>query len=60
MAKVRPISSFIWTWFMPLRLNSTGFSAVMTLTPMSFSSVSAEYSVVVFPQPVGPVTSTMP
>ena len=28
-AKLRPIESFIWTWLIPGRLNSTGSSAVM-------------------------------
>src|SRR5574341_1338827 len=46
-AKLRPISSFICTWLMPARLNSTGSSAVMMLTSSLFSSDSAEYRVVV-------------
>ena len=60
MAKFRPISSCICTWLMPCRLYSTGSSAVLMFTSGLFSSLSAEYSVVVLPEPVGPVTSTMP
>ena len=39
---------------------STGSSVVISLSSMLLSSLSAEYSVVVLPEPVGPVTSTMP
>ncbi len=39
---------------------STGSSVVMILSSILFNSLSAAYSVVVFPEPVGPVTSTMP
>ena len=59
-ANVRPIGSRICTWLTPRRLNSTGSSAVMTLTPGVLSLAIDEYSVLVFPLPVGPVTSTMP
>src|SRR2546425_4578983 len=48
------------TWLIPSRLYSTGSSAVMMVTSIVLIRVSAEYSVVVFPEPVGPVTSTMP
>jgi hypothetical protein len=41
-------------------LYSTGSSAVLMLTLGLFKSDKAEYSVVVLPEPVGPVTSTMP
>ena len=41
-------------------LYSTGSSVVMILSSILFSSLRAAYSVVVFPEPVGPVTSTMP
>ena len=60
VAKLRPMSSCICTWLMPCRLNSTGSSAVEMLRSIVLSSDSAEYSVVVLPEPVGPVTSTMP
>ena len=39
---------------------STGSSVVISLSSIEFNSFNAPYSVVVFPQPVGPVTSTMP
>jgi hypothetical protein len=39
---------------------STGSSAVRIFVSMSLSSCRPEYSVVVLPEPVGPVTMTMP
>ena len=60
VAKFRPMSSCIWTWLIPCRLNSTGSSAVEMLRSSVLSSDIAEYSVVVLPDPVGPVTSTIP
>ena len=36
-AKFSPIWSLIWTWFMPVKLYSTGSSAVMILTSGVFS-----------------------
>ena len=45
---------------MPGRLNSTGSSAVMMLVSGLLRAAIAEYSVLVLPEPVGPVTSTMP
>ena len=45
---------------MPKRLYSTGSSAVMMLVSPLLIFDSAEYSVVVLPEPVGPVTRTMP
>ena len=59
-AKLRPICSFICTWLMPGKLNSTGSSAVMMLVSTVFSLAMDEYRVFVLPEPVGPVTSTMP
>ena len=44
----------------PIRLYSTGSSAVEMLTAASLSSLRAEYKVVVLPDPVGPVTRHMP
>ena len=41
-AKLRPICSFICTWLMPGRLNSTGSSAVMMLTSGVLMRCSAE------------------
>ena len=49
-----------WVWLMPSRSYSTGSSTVMMLSVWSSSRDSAAYSVVVLPEPVGPVTSTMP
>src|SRR4029077_2711309 len=59
-AKVMPISLRTSTWLTPARLYSTGSSAVMMFTSIVLTRESAEYSVVVLPEPVGPVTSTMP
>jgi hypothetical protein len=44
----------------PGKLYSTGSSAVMIFLSGRFSSLSAPYSVVVLPLPVGPVTRKMP
>ena len=41
-AKFRPIWSFIWTWLMPGRLNSTGSSAVMMFVSGVLIRESAE------------------
>src|SRR3990170_1579313 len=54
-AKVSPISSLICTWLIPAKLNSTGSSHVEMLSLVLFRSDRAEYRVVVFPDPVGPV-----
>src|SRR3569623_1273258 len=45
---------------MPSRKYSIGSSTVMMLRRRSLRRVSAAYSVVVLPEPVGPVTSMMP
>ena len=45
---------------MPMKLNSTGSSAVAMLMSGLFRYARAEYRVVVFPEPVGPVTSIIP
>ena len=45
---------------MPSRLYSTGSSAVITFTSGVLMRDRAEYRVVVLPEPVGPVTSTIP
>ena len=42
VAKLSPICSFICTWLMPARLNSTGSSAVMMLTSGVLMRCSAE------------------
>ena len=59
-AKLSSIFSFTCTWLMPCSRYSTGSSTVTILRSMVFNSLSAAYSVVVLPLPVGPVTSTMP
>ncbi len=60
LANVSPILSLTCTWLMPGRRYSTGSSTVMILVSGLFISLSAPYSVVVLPEPVGPVTSNMP
>ncbi len=60
-AKFSPICSFICTWLTPAKLeldrvlggHDVGIAACS-------ASEMAEYSVLVLPEPVGPVTSTMP
>ncbi len=59
-AKVIPTFSLTGTWLIPLKLNSTGSSAVSILTSSLFSLLRTEYSVVVLPLPVGPVTRSRP
>ncbi len=59
-ANVMPTSSFTGTWLMPLKLNSTGSSAVRILVSSWLSRFRTEYRVVVFPLPVGPVTRIRP
>ena len=55
-ANVRPMDAFAWICVTPGRSYSMGSSAVEMLMPGSLISASAEYSVVVLPDPVGPVT----
>ena len=55
-----PTSLRTRTWLTPYMLYSTGSSAVMMFVSMSLTFAMHEYSVVVLPEPVGPVTSTMP
>ncbi len=59
-AKVRSILALTWVWPMPASSYSTGSSTVRMLVVEVSSRPRAAYSVVVFPEPVGPVTSTMP
>jgi len=47
-------------WPMPGRSYSIGSSTVMMLVVVEFRRDSDAYNVVVLPEPVGPVTSTMP
>jgi len=58
--EVQPDIFMHLNWLMPGRLYSTGSSAVQMLSLKVFSSERAEYRVVVLPEPVGPVTSTIP
>ncbi len=59
-AKVRPFFSLTGICVIPGSWYSTGSSIVMILSSSFLISEIAAYSVVVFPEPVGPVTSTMP
>ena len=59
-AKVRPTAGLTCTCTRPSMSYSTGSSAVRIFSVISFNSERAEYSVVVLPEPVGPVTITMP
>jgi len=58
--KRQPFFSFTGIWVIPLIWYSTGSSIVMILSSSFLISLSAAYSVVVLPEPVGPVTSTIP
>jgi len=59
-AKVMPVLGFMFTWLMPGTWISTGSSTVEMLMSGLFRILSAEYSVTVLPEPVGPVTRIMP
>ena len=54
LAKVIPACSLVWIWLIEGNTYSTGSSIVMMLRLGSSISVSAAYSVVVLPLPVGP------
>src|SRR5882762_7812042 len=56
----RPIFSLTWTWVIPGSRYSIGSSTVTILASGEFIRASAPYSVVVLPEPVGPVNSSMP
>lgn len=60
LAKVRFFLMLICTWLIMGSWYSTGSSTVMIFFSTELISLSAEYSVVVFPLPVGPVTSIIP
>ena len=55
-----PFFSFTGICVIPRTWYSTGSSMVMILSSSVLISLIAAYSVVVLPEPVGPVTSTMP
>ena len=59
-AKVKPAFGFTCAWCTPSRFDSTGSSTVLTLIEVRSKVCSALYSVVLLPEPVGPVTSAMP
>ena len=59
-AKVSPALVLTWIWFTPGSRYSTGSSTVMRLRSISFRMLSVAYSVVDFPEPVGPVTRRAP
>ena len=59
-AKVSPALLFTWIWFMPSSWYSTGSSTVITFFEGWFRILRVAYKVVVLPEPVGPVTSTVP
>src|SRR5260221_413789 len=59
-AKVSPAFGWICTWLMPGSRYSTGSSTVMMFRSGVFSWFSVAYSVVDFPEPVGPVTRMVP
>ena len=54
-AKLRPALRLTWTWLIPLRRYSTGSSTVTMFTSGWFSTLRVAYSVVDFPEPVGPL-----
>ena len=60
LAKVRSILALTWVCPTPASSYSMGSSTVMMLLWLASMRDSAAYSVVVLPEPVGPVTSTMP
>ena len=59
-AKSSFTASLMEVWRIIATGYSTGSSRVMMLTVSSFRCINIEYSVVVLPLPVGPVTSRMP
>ena len=60
LAKVKPISSFIWTCPTPSNSYSTGSSAVKIFKWGLLTSFKILYKVVDLPEPVGPVTRIRP
>ena len=60
LAKSKSIFGLTWVWPTPASSYSIGSSTVMMLACAASSICSAAYKVVVLPEPVGPVTSTMP
>ena len=60
LAKVSPIEGFTWDWFTPWISYSTGSSIVRIFRVGSLRIERMVASVVVFPLPVGPVTTIIP
>ena len=60
LANVMPRFTFCCTWLMPSTRISTGSSTVEMLRSAVLSMFRPVYSDTVLPEPVGPVTSTMP
>ena len=60
LAKVSSMRALTWVWPTPGSSYSTGSSTVMMLLWAESSRPRAAYSVVVLPEPVGPVTKMMP
>ena len=60
LAKVSPAFGLICTWLMPANWYSIGSSTVTMLTSGLWCQARRAYSVVVLPEPVGPVTRIMP
>ncbi|MNP31775.1 hypothetical protein D3C76_1249150 [compost metagenome] len=60
LAKVSPARGLMAVWPMPAMAYSTGSSTVRMLRLPSLRLLRLAYSVVVLPEPVGPVDSTMP
>ena len=59
-AKVISMRALTWVWPTPSRSYSIGSSTVIIFSVAESRRDNAAYSVVVLPEPVGPVTSTMP
>ncbi|BCQ63089.1 hypothetical protein PBOI14_48390 [Pseudomonas sp. Boi14] len=59
-AKVMSTLALTWVWPIPVRWYSTGSSMVRMLRSRLLRLASPAYSVVVLPEPVGPVTRRMP
>ena len=59
-AKVIPALVLTCTWLTPASWYSTGSSTVMTFLVSSLTMLRVAYSVVDFPEPVGPVTRMVP
>ncbi len=59
-AKLKSSCGCTWVWLKLGSIISIGSSTVQTLTSSVATRLRVEYSVVVLPEPVGPVTRMMP